>query len=264
MRIRDKNKDRNKEKKGFSLPGKKSQSKRSRKKAGSIRRPEVCLSLSCATLDELKKEIEEYKDCCQIVEWCVDGTCGSSDYTKEEFTSILRDLKKQCRGKKLTVDYKGDEDTGNRIQRWAMGIADIIDIDVNNSQVREMVKEARRKRTKALISCHYFEEMPARDDIATQYIKMEKTGGDILKIACFAEKEPQSYEVLEAAYAYTQLRKHRPIVAIAMGEEGQASRICAGDFGSVITYACGSTPTAPGQFNARDLSRYLDIYYERK
>lgn len=257
-------KDKKNEKKKFRLFGVKKIGQRKKEKNNNTQRPDVCLSLSCAALEELKAEIEEYKDCCQIVEWCVDGICGSRDYTKEQFTSILREIKKQCRGKKLIVDYKGDEETGNRIQRWAMGIADIIDIDVDNPQIREMVKEAKRKRTKVLVSCHYFDEMPARNDIATQYVKMEKTGADILKIACFAEKESQSYEVLEAAYAYTQLRNHKPIVAIAMGEEGQASRICAGDFGSVITYSCGSKPTAPGQFNAKDLSRYLDIYYERK
>ncbi len=228
------------------------------------KRPQICLSLSCNTIEQLKSEIEEYREYCQMVEWCVDKTDGSKDYTEEEFKAILRDIKKLCREKKLIVDYKGDEETGNLIQRWSMGIADIIDVDADNTQIREMIREARRKKTKILVSHHLFDRMPERDEISTQFVKMERTGGDILKIACFAEKESQSYEILEAACAYTQLRNHKPIVAIAMGEEGQASRICAGDFGSVITYSCGTVPTAPGQFNAKDLSKYLDIYYERR
>ena len=137
-------------------------------------------------------------------------------------------------------------------------------MDANNSEVLKMVKEARRKKTKTLISYHVFDRMPTKDEIATQFVRMEKTNGDILKIACFAESEIDTYAVLEAANAYTQLKEHKPIVAIAMGEEGQASRICAGDFGSSISYACGSKPTAPGQFNARDLKKYLDTYYEGK
>ena len=32
-------------------------------------RPEICLSLNCATMEEIKEEIEKYKDFCQIVEW---------------------------------------------------------------------------------------------------------------------------------------------------------------------------------------------------
>ena len=258
MRKNDKNREK---KKAFGLFGKKRSGRRDKKKN---ERPEICLSLSCTDIDSLKNEIEEYKDCCQIVEWCVDSTLGSDDYTQEEFKTVLTEIKKLCKGKKLIVDYKGNEEVVNRIQRWAMGIADIIDIDADNSELKEMVREAKRKKTKTLISYHVFDRMPSRDEISTQFVKMERNGGDILKIACFAAKESESYEILEAACAYTQLANHKPIVAIAMGEEGQASRICAGDFGSVITYACGSVQTAPGQFNAKDLSRYLDIYYERR
>ena len=240
------------------------ENKKREKKNREKKRPAICLSLSCDTIEQLKTEIEEYREYCQIVEWCVDKTAGSKYYTEEEFKTILKEIKKLCREKKLIVDYKGDEEVGNRIQRWAMGIADIIDLDADNGRIREMIREAKRKKTKTLISHHVFDKMPTRDEIATRFVKMERTGGDILKIACFAEKESESYEILEAACAYTQLRNHTPIVAIAMGEEGQASRICAGDFGSVITYSCGRVPTAPGQFNAKDLSRYLDIYYERR
>lgn len=106
--------------------------------------------------------------------------------------------------------------------------------------------------------------MMSRDEIAEKFLRLEMTGADILKVACYATKESDTYAMLEGAAAYSQLRKHRPIVAIAMGEEGQTSRVCAGDFGSVISYACGSKPTAPGQFNAKDLSKYLDIYYGEK
>lgn len=227
-------------------------------------RPEICLSLSCKTVEDLIEEIEEFIEYADLVEWCVDETEGTDEYTKAEFIHKLLFVKSFCAGKPLIVDYKKDEEIGNRIQRWAMGYADIIDIDANNSEVVQLVKEAKKKKTKTLISYHVFEGMPPKDDIATQFVRMEKTKGDILKIACFAKTEIDTYAVLEAANAYTQLKNHKPIVAIAMGEEGQASRICAGDFGSVISYACGAKPTAPGQFNARDLKKYLDTYYEGK
>lgn len=225
-------------------------------------RPEVCLSLNCSSFEELKSEIYMYKDYCQVVEWQVDKTSGSKYYTKEEFLEKLKEIKRICRRKKLIVDYKGDEEVGNRIQRWAMGHADIIDLDADNSEIEKMVKEARRKRTKTIISHHDFEGMPDKNEIAAQFVKMEKTGGDMLKIACFAEKELDTYNILEAASAYTQLRDHKPIIAIAMGEEGQVSSICAGDFGSIISYSCGSNPVAAGQFNARDLDKYLNTYYK--
>jgi len=235
-----------------------------RVKKQETKRPQICLSLSCKTIEDLIEEIQEYFEYADLIEWCVDETEGSNSYTKEEFVHKLLLVKSFCQNKPLIIDYKKDEETGNKIQRWAMGYADIIDIDADNSEVNQLVKEAKKKKTKTLISHHVFDGMPSKDDIATQFVRMEKTKGDILKIACFAETEMDTYAVLEAAGAYTMLKEHKPIVAIAMGEEGQASRICAGDFGSTISYACGSKPTAPGQFNARDLSRYLDTYYKGK
>lgn len=233
-------------------------------KEETTKRPKICLSLNCKTIEDLIEEIEEFIQYADLVEWCVDETEGSENYTKEEFIHKLLMVKSFCQNKPLIVDYKKDEETGNKIQRWALGYADIIDIDADNSEVLKLVKEARRKKTKTLISHHVFEGMPSKDEIATQFVRMEKTKGDILKIACYAETEADTYAVLEAANAYTQLKDHKPIVAIAMGEEGQASRICAGDFGSSISYACGSKPTAPGQFSAKDLHKYLNTYYEGK
>ena len=73
-----------------------------------------------------------------------------------------------------------------------------------------------------------------------------------------------TYEILEGAAMYTSLKHHKPIIAVAMGEEGQVSRICAGDFGSVLSYGCGSKQTAAGQFNVEQLDKYMTKYYGTK
>ena len=169
---------------------------KNRKKTGSVKekrpqRPEICLSLDCADMEEIKRDIEEYKNFCQIVEWCVDKTDGTADFSEDEFISMLREIKKMCRGKKLIVDYKGDAETGNRIQRQAMGYADIIDIDAANPDVSRMIREARRKKTKTIVSYHNFDRMMDRDEIAEQFLRMEKSRADILKIACIAKTEEE-------------------------------------------------------------------------
>lgn len=228
------------------------------------KRPAVCLSLSCETLAELRSEIEEYKDCCQLVEWCADATRGAGLMSETELVNTVREIRKLCPGKKVIVDYRGDLETGHRVKKAVLGYADIIDVDAGDPALSRFVREARRKKSKVLVSFHEFAHMMDRNEVAEKYLRLEKSGADILKIACLAQHEQDTYDILAGAAAYTQLRHHRPIVAIAMGAAGQTSRICAGDFGSVISYACGSKPTAPGQFNARELSRYLDIYYGEK
>jgi 3-dehydroquinate dehydratase-1 len=47
-----------------------------------------------------------------------------------------------------------------------------------------------------------------------------------------------------------------------MGELGMSSRICAGQFGSVITFAAGKDASAPGQIDAVTLQGYLEKYYK--
>lgn len=228
------------------------------------KRPEICLSLACENMTQIRNEIERYGDYCGIIEWCVDAFDGASELTQEDFSMLLREIKTLRRGKKLIVDYKGDAEVTDRILQWAIGLADMIDVDADNPHVTRLVRRARRKGTKTIISHHDFEKMPSRDEIATQYITMEKTGGDILKIAAMVSCEQDTYSILEGAAAYCQLKYHQPIVAIAMGEEGQVSRICAGDFGAVMSYACGSRPTAPGQLNAKKLSEYMNRYYSKE
>lgn len=228
------------------------------------KRPEICLSLSCSNIYDAASEIAEFGEFCQIIEWCADKMEDAENYTKERFLLDAGQIKKLCNKKKLIIDYKGSEIMTNKIMRWAMDVADMIDIDADNTELERLVREAKRKKVETLISYHVFDRMPSRNEIAEQYLKMERRGGDILKIACSASNEIDTYAILEGAASYSQLRAAKPIVAIAMGEEGQVSRICAGDFGSVISWACGSTPTAPGQFNARQLAKYMDNYYKEE
>lgn len=227
-------------------------------------RAKIVLSLNCETLEEVFNEIEMYKEYCDYVEWCVDTFKGAEKFSKEDFLEKINLVKRFAKPKKLIIDYKGDELIENRIIRWSMGIADIVDIDSDNTQLIRLVHEARRKHTKTLISHHEFERMPSKNEISEMYIKMEQNGGDILKIAAIANTELETYEMLEGAAQYSRLKHAKPIVAIAMGEEGQVSRICAGDFGSILSYSCGSKPTAPGQFNSKQLTKYMDTYYKGK
>jgi len=228
------------------------------------RRPEICLSLNCSSLSEVVAEMAEYGEYCEIIEWCAGRMEGAENYSKEAFLIDAENVKKLCGKKKLLISFKGDEIMTNKVLRWAMDVADIINISTENSELERLVREARRKRVKTLITYENFEKMLTKNEIAEQYLKMEKRGGDILKVACQAASEVDTYCVLEGAAAYSQLNAALPIVAIAMGEEGQVSRICAGDFGSVISWACGSQPTAPGQFNARQLAKYMDNYYKEE
>jgi len=232
-------------------------------KKGKVR-PEICLLLNCRSIEEIRAELNLFGEDCQAVQWNPGKRSGVEDYSKDEFVQILRLIKTMCGGKKFIFQYYDvdDEVTTNRMLRAAMGTADWIDIDWKNSELRQLLKEAHRKRTKTLLTYHEMERILTKEEISMSFIKMEKHQADMLAVVAFADSEEDAYALLEGSYAYNQLKHHKPFMAIAMGEEGQASRICGGEFGSVMTYACGSHPTAPGQFNAADLKRYMDKYYK--
>lgn len=228
------------------------------------RKPDICLLLNSRTLEELKSELNRYGEYCQAIEWRADQSAGLELYSEAELIQILKLVKTMCKKKTFIFSYSGEGEVGNKILRSAMNVADYVEIDVHNSELKTLLKEARRKRTKTLLSYCEMEHILSKEEVAEALIRMEAYGADLLAVSGFADKEADAYALLEGAFAYNQLKKHKPFVVVAMGEEGQASRICCGDFGSTMTYACGSRVTAPGQFNAEDLNRYMEIYYKQE
>ena len=107
------------------------------------KRPEICLSLSCKDLLEVKHEIAEFGRYAQIIEWCADSMKGASAYTKESFLSDAKEVKKLCGRKTLSIDYKaadGEEGEAalkkaNQVMGWAVEVADMIDIDAENPEI---------------------------------------------------------------------------------------------------------------------------------
>lgn len=228
------------------------------------KRPEICLSLSGHNLDEIAEELETGEDCFSLVEWRADMFDGIGELSKEDFQDKLKTVKRMSGARRLIVCYKGDGVTSDRVVRWSFGIADIVDIDFEDPKTDRLIREAHRRRTKVIVSYHDDEKMPSKGEIAELYLRMEKTGADYLKLAATANTETDTYELLEGAAAYMQLKKPSPIIAVAMGEEGQVSRICAGDFGSRISYGSGKQPTAAGQIDVCRLAKYMDAYYKDK
>ncbi len=179
-----------------------------------------------------------------------------------EFVTFLKTVRNLVAGKTLIVTFHGNESVGNRILRWSLGIANFIDVSYVNSDRNSLIRMARRKGTDIILSCHNYEKMPSKGDIVEMLLRMELLDCELLKIACKANVEDDMYELLEACGTYSMLNKAKPIIAVAMGEAGQSSRICAGDFGSVISFGCGSKPTAPGQIDCKTLTEYMDRYYK--
>jgi 3-dehydroquinate dehydratase/shikimate dehydrogenase len=140
---------------------------------------------------------------------------GSFDGSEEERQRLLRDARH------LGAEYVDVE--------WKAGMGDLV-----SSQGGQGI----------VVSRHDFEQTPC--DLGELERAMRATGAEVVKLAVTAHSLSDCVRLRSAATAATG-----PIVAIAMGEAGLASRVLATPFNSCWTYA--GDGVAPGQIPAERL-----------
>lgn len=119
--------------------------------------------------------------------------------------------------------------------------------------------------TRLILSAHDFATRPA--DLSRRIAAMQdEPSCSVIKVAWHARSLRDNLEAFELLEA-----RHLPMVALCMGEAGLMSRVLAGRFGALWTYARDdeSAGTAPGQpsirelttqWSFRELSRDTDLY----
>ena len=246
------------------------------------RMPAICIPVTGNTAEALKKEIDHIKNLPhQLVEWRADYLMAYIEnrsfwHMTREVLRVLGILKAELQVPMLftirTAREGGEIDISEEdyflINRLVVDsrMADIMDIEAYTASgsdlVAEFVKYAHAAGQKVILSNHDFEKTPAVDDIVDKYRFMHELGGDIIKLAVMPQSEDDVAVLLEAASLINDEYPEQPLIAISMGELGMSSRICAGQFGSVITFAAGKDASAPGQIDAVTLQGYLEKYYK--
>ena len=149
------------------------------------------------------------------------------------------------------------------------GIADVMDIEafdapekVDERTIRKFIALAHKHHAYVLLSNHDFEGTPDLVEMMTRFFVMQELGGDLMKLAVMPKKEEDVFCLLEVAALMRDTYGEIPFIAVAMGKLGATTRICGGEFGSVITFASGAEASAPGQLDAATPVSYthLDVY----
>ncbi len=136
--------------------------------------------------------------------------------------------------------------------------ADIIDIELGTPDVMNIVRNIKGK-ARCLVSHHDLTKTPALEDMRGIVNRQLAAGADICKVITTARTVADNIEVLELIRAFPDIG----IIAFAMGEAGQLSRVLAPLVGSYLTYASieEGRESAPGQLTASELNtvyRMLD------
>ena len=250
-------------------------------------KPKVCVPLTSSTAEGLLAEAKYAAQLpCDMIEWRADyildamGGIVLSEVCRR-LKLLLKEIKKitekpliftirtELEGGQIGLKNEGYFYINKVIAET--GYADIIDIEafdapgvVPEDEIRDFIEYAHSNGTYVLLSNHDFEGTPDQEEMLTRFFVMQALGGDLMKLAVMPNDQDDVLELLATAAIMKDYYAEIPFIVISMGELGANTRVCGGEFGSVITFAAGKNSSAPGQVNARMLNALLEKYYEQE
>ena len=179
---------------------------------------------------------------------------------------LLKVAPRPCIVTRRRVDEGGQcvDDDATRVafarQISASGLAAYVDVELATLvQVGggPLIDGDRQTRAGVIVSSHDFAGRPAKlNQLLTE---LHHQPGEVSKLVITARTVRDNAEMFELLVSAP-----RPMIALAMGEAGLMSRVLAGKFGAMLTFAAldKQSGTAPGQVTADELLgmyRFRDI-----
>lgn len=165
-----------------------------------------------------------------------------------------------CRPRRAGGRFDGAEEDRLAVLGRAMRLGAEY-VDVEHDAVHRLTREGH---SKIIASYHDFEGLPR--SLSRIYDDLAGMGTDAVKVAVTARRIEDNLEVFSLLQ-----RADRPTIALAMGEAGVISRILAGRYGALLTFAAleEGAEVAPGQvplsdmvgmYRARGITPATDLY----
>ena len=140
-------------------------------------------------------------------------------------------------------------------------LIDLIDVELFRQEkyIKKTIASAHEKGVRVLMSSHDFIKTPSADEIVKRLVMMQEYDADITKIAVMANCEEDVLTLLSASLEMKKEKADRPFVALSMGPLGIVTRLSGELFGSCLTFAALNAPSAPGQINAGNARKILNM-----
>ncbi len=136
---------------------------------------------------------------------------------------------------------------------------DMVDVEVDSILAHKWVQMARDTGKQVLISDHNYQTMPDDSGLQQFWDAASAFSPDMIKLAAHAATYEDAMRLMQFCFLKATIC---PMVAIAMGESGQFSRIVGGYFRSYMTYGyLGEVSAAPGQLSAQELVKRFSVLY---
>ena len=134
------------------------------------------------------------------------------------------------------------------------------ELSVGEEAFARIAKKAREAGVTLVGSSHEFGVMQDLSRAADWLLAQQRLGAQVCKAAVMTKTRVQA---LEAALMFARTKEELsiPMIGIAMGPEGAITRIGCQCIGSCLTFGTAGEASAPGQIDAGELRKALEIMH---
>ena len=226
--------------------------------------PKICVPVVGKTEKEILEGAERAKAAKpDLVEFRVDWYEEAAD--SQKVVALLEKLRK-CLGElPVLFTFRSSREGGEAAlsdgayqslneAAIASGFVDCVDVELFSG-------DAVVKAVVAAAHSNDFEKTPAAEELLARLQKMEALGADIPKIAVMPQSSKDVLTLLTVTESWRETGK-TPVITMSMAGEGLISRLCGEIFGSAVSFGTAGKSSAPGQIDAEELRRILEIIHQ--
>lgn len=241
--------------------------------------PKICVPITGRTEEEIVQQAQMLRQCAaDLAEWRADWY--ENVFCPAEVEKMLKILREKLGEMPLLFTFRTAKEGGEKdvepdayveLNRNVIRtrLADLVDVEVfggkenvqDTGTAEEIIEAAHGCGVKVVASSHDFEKTPPEERIISRLRRMQETGADIVKIAVMPQNRRDVLTLLSATQEMTEKYAKCPVITMAMGALGVISRLGGGVFGSAVTFGTAGRASAPGQTDAAELKRALELIH---
>ncbi len=240
-------------------------------------RPKICVPFVGKNEKELRKEAALCTESpADLVEWRADWLeekNPAKNSLRERAVHIIPWLR-ECLGERpLLFTYRRKAEGGNGeispedyegllSEMIGTGAIHAVDVELSAGEaiVCRIIRQARAADVKVIVSKHDFFRTLPREELLSNLKQMEALGADAAKIAMMPGCREDVLTLLSATAEAAECLDI-PVITMSMGGQGLISRLAGEVFGSCLTFGALNAPSAPGQIDAGDLKKVLEVIH---
>ena len=215
--------------------------------------PRICVSVLPKTIREALSLVERAEeagaDFVEVRLDCLKSVEGLSELATHGEKPKIATMK--TRG--LVGEFVGTEEERKQVLLGAAKSGfEYVDIELENPEVKDIVRELKSLGAKPIVSFHDCEKSFRFEELNGVLEREIASGAEVCKIITTAKRVEENLELLSFTQAASAKAK---VVCFGIGELGKVSRLLSPFFGAVFTFAAleRGSETASGQMTVQEM-----------